>query len=391
MATIKKSNRSKRGKQTRKSAKDKRAKKETRKTTSRDYYYVGYRRHPLEHEMSKDLHVYGKYLLPKESIDYPKQFSWMNVRNHYYYHNLCGSFVNPIQNQHSPVYCGSCWVINSLDAYATAFNIYNQILSHHTPPAVFSTQEVLNWFNKHKNVICTTGGSGFSVGLYLMYKHINYDSNNVYLARNQYEGYRRTNFGSPDKCSAWGPAFKPATGTALQSMTVGTVCIHTEPKHKTRSPGFVVIRRYDENMLKQIIYMHGSVVTTISSEYILAYKRGIVGHNSVGGRNKTLNTDATDHVISIIGWGEENRVKYWICKNSWGRFWGEEGLFRIVMGKNHLGIESIFYHFNYFNKEAPKAYLENFKMEKGKANVKRLLLHFDLSSTKHRRLGWLPV
>jgi len=47
-----------------------------------------------------------------------------------------------------------------------------------------------------------------------------------------------------------------------------------------------------------------------------------------------------DHDISIVGWDEENGVKYWLGRNSWGSYWGENGLFRIVRGSNNLAIES---------------------------------------------------
>ena len=30
--------------------------------------------------------------------------------------------------------------------------------------------------------------------------------------------------------------------------------------------------------------------------------------------------------------------RYWIGRNSWGTYWGEDGLFRISMHKNNLGI-----------------------------------------------------
>ena len=57
---------------------------------------------------------------------------------------------------------------------------------------------------------------------------------------------------------------------------------------------------------------------------------------------KTTNVTVGGHAIRIVGWGEEGGVKYmyWQVANSWNKYWGENGYFRIRRGTDEAGIES---------------------------------------------------
>ncbi len=44
------------------------------------------------------------------------------------------------------------------------------------------------------------------------------------------------------------------------------------------------------------------------------------------------------HIVCMVGWDDDQNC--WICKNSWGRDWGEEGWFRIRKGTNESDIEA---------------------------------------------------
>jgi cathepsin X len=65
-------------------------------------------------------------------------------------------------------------------------------------------------------------------------------------------------------------------------------------------------------------------------------------NNYTGGilHDKTEYIARITHFVSVVGWGEEKGVKYWLVRNSFGSYWGENGYFRIVRGENNLIIES---------------------------------------------------
>ncbi|CAL5979184.1 Cathepsin_B [Hexamita inflata] len=87
----------------------------------------------------------------------------------------------------------------------------------------------------------------------------------------------------------------------------------------------------DEESIKNAV-LQGSIQAMLTIyEDFMYYNEGIYQHKS-GRKQGSL-------AVSIVGYGEENGVKFWVARNSWGQFWGEDGYFRIVRGKNECNIE----------------------------------------------------
>ncbi len=81
--------------------------------------------------------------------------------------------------------------------------------------------------------------------------------------------------------------------------------------------------------IKQAIMDYGPVaVGMIVYEDFPAYSEGIYSH--------TTEEIEGYHSVALVGFGEENGVKYWIAKNSWAYWWGESGYFRIKMGDSEI-------------------------------------------------------
>ena len=48
-----------------------------------------------------------------------------------------------------------------------------------------------------------------------------------------------------------------------------------------------------------------------------------------------------NHEISVVGYGKDIKTgqEFWVGRNSWGTYWGEQGFFRVEMHKNNFRIE----------------------------------------------------
>eukprot|EP01064_Diplonema_japonicum_P038116 TRINITY_DN9129_c0_g2_i1.p1 TRINITY_DN9129_c0_g2~~TRINITY_DN9129_c0_g2_i1.p1 ORF type:complete len:346 (+),score=63.09 TRINITY_DN9129_c0_g2_i1:47-1039(+) len=88
----------------------------------------------------------------------------------------------------------------------------------------------------------------------------------------------------------------------------------------------------DEGQILVFLAILGPVATHMCSSTLLTYKSGIITECSC---------DSTvDHAVAIVGFGEEDGMKYWIVKNSWGTSWGEMGYARIEYGKKHCRLDT---------------------------------------------------
>merc|ERR1712137_585095 len=75
-------------------------------------------------------------------------------------------------------------------------------------------------------------------------------------------------------------------------------------------------------MMKEI-YNRGPIACTIDAGPIEEYTGGVAKGFSL----------SVDHVISVVGWGQDEKEGlFWIVRNSWGQYWGENGFVRVKSG-----------------------------------------------------------
>lgn len=110
-----------------------------------------------------------------------------------------------------------------------------------------------------------------------------------------------------------------------------TKCADGQPFTKFTCVDGTVRQSQGADQIASEIYTNGPVEAAFTVyEDFFSYSSGIYHHVSGG--------VAGGHAIKLLGFGEENGVKYWLAANSWGKGWGMEGFFKIQQN-DECGIE----------------------------------------------------
>jgi len=114
--------------------------------------------------------------------------------------------------------------------------------------------------------------------------------------------------------------------------SVGTCPAKVKPLNQgAKVTGSYWTRNGNEEMLKNLVYEHGAVLVAIHVDNGLKNYGGSV--YSGCSPNAVIN-----HGVIVVGYGTENGKDYWLFKNSWGTWWGDEGFGKIERGVNMCSI-----------------------------------------------------
>jgi len=116
-----------------------------------------------------------------------------------------------------------------------------------------------------------------------------------------------------------------------------TVCNNTIQKY---DPGYKMSSHHftsscNEEMMKSLVFEYGAVATTLHANHpsFQNYKEGVYSG---------CPSTKRDHAVIVVGYGtDENDGDYWLVKNSWGSWWGENGYGRIKRGNEECGIGKV--------------------------------------------------
>ena len=243
--------------------------------------------------------------------DLPASFSWTNVYGK--------DFTTQVKNQHIPQYCGSCWAQAATSALSDRIKIARNgqgIDVNMAPQVLISCENTLDENNEPNTNGCH-GGSPLPAYDWIKKNYITDESCTNYQARGKDNGLVCSAMIKCKECHGFaGFCFVPPHNT----YTISDF-------------GYIT----GEESIKQEIKKGGPVACFVYSND--------EWHNYQGGILDQKDNDEPNHVVTVVGWGEEtdgsgNVVKYWIIKNSWGTYWGEEGHIRLIRGKDASQMES---------------------------------------------------
>jgi hypothetical protein len=103
----------------------------------------------------------------------------------------------------------------------------------------------------------------------------------------------------------------------------------------------VRVIRGDPSAIARAIESDGPCASTISVyRDLVDWKIGTTG--TIGTYRRTPGSQFVGgHAVRIVGWESSPDGPRWIVANTWGREWGANGTFRLAIGSNECGSESV--------------------------------------------------
>lgn len=232
-------------------------------------------------------------IITLEDINTPTSWDWRE-------HGIVGSVKNQEQ-------CGSCW------AFSAVGTLESQIMKLTNNTTDLSEQNMVDclkhFYLPDSKQNCCSGCQGGE--MYAVYEFLKYRQNGKDETEKLYPYV-----GKDQSCS---------------------FSINNTDYTKLNVTGYVALPTNNELIMQNTLYNIGplSVGVDANTDW-QTYKGGIYDPNDENGCSSSIYDQ--DHGVIVVGYGEENNVKYWIIRNSWSENWGEKGYMRLIRGKNACGV-----------------------------------------------------
>lgn len=139
-----------------------------------------------------------------------------------------------------------------------------------------------------------------------------------------------------ENCSGWWPSsafdsvkLRGVCDEICSPYTSGATCVQCSNRDERAVKGTTFVKLLANSDIKNYLSTMGPLTAIMAIyEDFYYYKTGIFKH--VTGTYQGL------HCIALVGYSEIE--KCWICKNSWGTTWGDEGFFKLAYGDSQIDV-----------------------------------------------------
>jgi C1A family cysteine protease len=210
---------------------------------------------------------------------YPPAFDWRNNN---------GNLVTPVKNQGN---CGSQWAFVAVALVEARIKIARAAIGGDTSNIDLSEQHLVSCNTATPN----NGCSGGNVNIALQFMRT------TGIVSEGCFPYIAANGNCANICANWQNSLVKVTG--INTITeINKIDLVNRLKEAVSSIGPAGVYM---DMYSSLSSYSGGVISSLSGTLL-------------GG-----------HCVVVVGYGNAGGSDYWICKNSWGTSWGEQGYFRI--------------------------------------------------------------
>jgi cathepsin B len=210
--------------------------------------------------------------------------------------------------------CGSCWIFSTFAMLEDRFYLKTSNVIN------LSVQQVLECFDPKKGcfgnspeaLLIWLSDNNFKIGLEKEFPYLQKESSNI-----------------NDNCNIL------RYGYSIDKNSIKSITKFVNEIN----PDINILKENIIQMKKELI-LNGPfwAALTIYDDFFLFTGDGIYDH--IYQKNESI---SGGHAIEIIGYFDDNKIRYWKCRSSWVEDWPsftKNGEFKIKMGSNNCGIES---------------------------------------------------
>ncbi|XP_033327937.2 C1 family peptidase 26-29-p [Megalopta genalis] len=99
--------------------------------------------------------------------------------------------------------------------------------------------------------------------------------------------------------------------------------------------GYVNVTENNPDAMKLAVAKHGPISVAIDASHktFSFYSHGVYYEETCGNTEETL-----DHAVLVVGYGKLDGKDYWLVKNSWSNYWGNDGYILMSQKDNNCGV-----------------------------------------------------